>query len=484
MSPATTRRIALVLSALIFLVVHPLLNAFARDRLPHFIRSNGSDFSQYYSAALAVKEGLPDNLYPQPDPRIYSKPPSFRPFFITPFFDPDADDSRSGKWAYYPQVARPEASRVSERLNQRCPRLQDSWRFVSPPPLALVLSPLALFEFETACRLIWFPLMCASLFGISWFSAKICRHLYGRESHVEALAALLPVIPALLGSSQATNLSIGNASPLLGFLITLAGHAFLTNKQVLLGLCIIPLVLFKGIGISWCPLLLIGGIKWRTLGVMAALTLLLNALTLYFGGTCVYETFFSEILPKAHIPVGTGISGILMTLLGIDAGSLMSLIHMGCLVSIYLLHDKGLRRGNDSGLLSISAVIASIALFYLLNPVVWPNYLSLYLFLPFSAWIIHEVSMRRGGYRIPMLLLLSSIVLCWMDSLFVIRTSLLVEFLEHRNLYPAQLDILRKFLSALALYAIPNAICLTVLALAAKRLLSCAFASRSLTSDL
>jgi hypothetical protein len=475
MTPTLIRRLAISLCAFIFLVAYPLLNSFAWRYLPAFATSeNGGDFSQYYSAALAVKLGIRDHLYATPNTELYSKPPTFRPKIESFLFDPSADESRSGNWAFYPQIASPEASEVSPALSAKYPSLQLNYHYLSPPPLAWLLSPLALFDYDTARRFIWFPLMCASLFGISFFSGKIARHIYQRETYVETIAILLPLVPVLMGSSQATTLAAGNVSPLLGFLITLAAYSFITDRQILFGLCVIPLVLFKGIGIMWCPILLIGGIKWRAILVMALLTLLLNAITLYHGGLAVYQTFFGEILPKSSIPLpySVGPRGILMNLFGLDAGLWFVSIALALQAALYFWYFKVLRGGYDHGLAALTVLIGSIAIFDLFNPIVWPNYVTLYLVLPFSAWIIREISLRRGLPRILMASVAISIVLCCMDSIFVGSKSLFAGWLESQNLDSPALILLRKSLNGISLYVIPNIVSTLILGLAIKRLAS------------
>lgn len=479
MTPESSRRLALGLSAIVFLVIYPLLNGLAWRSLPTFASSKGGgDFSQYYSAALAAKVGIREHLYPIPNQDLYSRPPTFRPVVASFLFDRSADESRSGRWAFYPQIASPEASDVSLALSSNHPALQYNFHYISPPPLAWLLFPLAFFEYETAKNWIWFSMMSASLFGISFYSAQIARLIYRRPTYVETLAALLPLVPVLLCSPQGTTLAAGNVSPLLGFLITFAAYSFVTNRQILLGFSVIPLILFKGFGVIWCPLFLIGGIRWRVILTMLLLTVFLNSLTLYHGGISIYETFFQEILPRGSIPLpySVGIRGILMNLLGVDAGLLFSFIGAVLLLALYGYYYRALRGGHNPEHASLAVLIGSLAVFNLFNTIVWPNYITLFLVLPFSAWITFEISLRRGLPRILMTLIFLSIGLTWMDSVFVGSESLLVGWLESKNLYSHELVLLRKSLNLLSLYVIPNAISATVLVIALRRLAAPEFA--------
>lgn len=468
--PARFTRWALATSAVWLLCIYPLLNCFAWDHLPLAARSNGSDFGQYYAGALAVRTNMRECLYPQPDPRVYAGAPTFRPTFITPLFNPEADASRTGKWAFYPQIAEPGASRVSEKLTAQYPRLQGDWHYIYPPPLALLLAPLAYFDFNTACRAVWFTLMCASLFGISYYSSRICRILFSRVTYAEAATVLLPAIPTWLASGLGTSLSIGNVSPLIGFLVSLTAYAFLTRKQSLIALCVIPLILFKGIGITWCPLLLMGRKKWKTIFLMGFLTLTINAVALYIGGPGLYQTFFREILPKAGVPLGIGVQGVMMSLLGVDSRTAATVARVAVLLLIYSYHYKALRRGHDDGAVSLTSVIAIMALFNLLNPVVWPHYFTNYLVLPFAPWIMREIYLRQGKTRTFLTILASATALCWLDSVFLIKKSLVAVWLKNLNLYSPAIDTLRQLLSGISFYVIPNAVTLLIFILALRRL--------------
>jgi len=470
MSPTRFRHISLVVCAAWFVFIYPLLNFFAWEILPETARSNSGDFGQYYSGAIALQEGLADTLYPDPDPEIYDRPPDFRPRLTTPLFDQKQDDDRAGNWAYYPQVASPSASKVSDRLVKKAPQIQGEYRFIYPPPLVILLAPLGLFEYDFALRAVWFPLMCFSLFGISWFSAKICRALYGRESYVEGVSILLPMIPTLLASELGTSLCVGNVTPLLGLFITLVAYAFLSNRQIALGLGIIPLILFKGMGVLWCPLLLIGKIKWKALFLMAFLTILLNGLTIYLGGTGLYRVFFSEMLPKASLPLGIGAPGIMMDFLGVEFGSLWLILRGILALGVYFYCWKALRNGHGQGLVSLNGLIALIASFNLLNNIVWPHYVTCYLVLPFSAWIIREVSLLQGRSRLLLVSVLLSFVICWFDAVAVTKGSMLVGFLEQARLYSSSIDTVRKVISGLSFYVISNAVNCTFLFLAIQRL--------------
>ena len=313
--------------------------------------------------------------------------------------------------------------------------------------------------------------MCASLFGISFYSSQICRILFAKPTYIESISALLPIIPTWLASGVSTALYIGNVSPLIGFLVTLVAYGFLTNKQFLIGLGIIPLILFKGIGLTWCPLLFMGGMKKKAIFLMMVLTLSLNAMTIYLGGPGLYQTFFRDILPKASIPLGIGIPGMLMRILGVDAGVIPTIIKLGLLSTIYYYHHRACEKRFDRRLITLTTIIATMAVFNLLNPVVWPHYFTCYLILPFSPWIIREILISKGRTKGALTVIMLTTVLGWFDSLFLVKESLLVGTLSRLNLYSPMVDLVRKILSMASFYVIPNSVTLLILILTIRRLI-------------
>lgn len=484
-SPVRFARYALATSAVWLLCIYPLLNYFAWDHLSSRARSSGSDFSQYYSGALAVRFGMKECLYPQPNMSLYSAPPVFRPLVSTPLFNPTTDSSRMGNWAFYPQIADPNASLVAPKLTAKCHELQDDYHYIYPPPLALLLVPLSLLDYDTACRAVWFPLMCASLFGISYYSSKICSLLFSKPTYIEGVSALLPAVPTWLMSGLGTTLYVGNVSPLIGFLIAIVAYSLATNRQTLIACGIIPLILFKGIGLTWCPLLIMGGMKKKAICLMVLLTLALNALAVYMGGPGLYQTFFRDILPKASIPLGIGIPGMLMRILGVDAGVIPTIIKLGLLSTIYYYHHRACEKRFDRKLVTLTTIIATMAVFNLLNPVVWPHYFTCYLILPFAPWIIREIMISKGRTKVLLTVIMLTTVLGWLDSLFLVKESLLVGTLSRLNLYFPMVDLGRKTLSMISFYVIPNAVTVLILILALRRLMICSVNSpRETATDL
>jgi hypothetical protein len=412
-----------------------------------------------------------DGLYPKPIPEIYSAEPEFQPLISTPLFK--KSESRRGEWNYYPQISAPDSSIVSPRISMLCDKIVGGFHYAFPPPLALILRPLALLNYKNASD-VWFVLMCFSYFGISIYASRIFRDLQGEGTYTEGFVALLPIIPTLLSSTMSTTLAIGNVSPLLGFMISLGAYSWNRNRQLALGVGMLTLVLFKGIALNWCPLLLLKPIKIRTILTLLFATFLLNGLVLFYAGTGPYQLFFTEILPKANLSLGVGLQGLLKTLLGIDpktAIMALNLILLGIIYLGYWLSQDRLKEG-DSGRIIYPALGATMAIFCICNPIVWPHhYFVNYLQLPFAGWVLWEANQARGMWKNTILTMFALSMLFWCDGVFLTKNSYLMEWIKNTDNNPIFWGKVRSMVSGLVVFILPVTESLFILALAYRRIL-------------
>jgi len=429
------------------------------------------DFSQYYSGALVAHYRLWDVLYPVGSKEVFEGEPSFVPLIRSPLYK--ASYSRKGMWNFYPQICSPEYSAVAPKLLELCDKLQDGYRYAYPPPLALLLQPLALMNYKNAAN-IWFTLMCFSYFGISLYASRIFHELQGQTSYTEGLVALLPIIPTLLSSTMSTTFSIGNVSPLLGFLITWVTYSWYHNRQLSMGLGMVPLLLFKGIGLSWCPLLIIKPTRITTLVTLFTMTLALNVTVICLAGTLPYHIYFAEILPKVNLSLGVGLQGLLMTVLGIDAKRPIMLLSILLLGSLYTGYYKGMQSSDikSQRLVTISTLAGTMATFCVCNPIVWPHhYFCNYLQLPFAGWIVWEANQARGIWKTSIWIMFTLSMLFWLDGVFLTKHSYFMEWVKNTDKYPLLWDKARSMLSGAVVYVLPISESLFMLSLAYRRLL-------------
>jgi hypothetical protein len=466
-------KICVGIAALWFLLLYPSLNLFFWDHLPQKMRSTheSCDFSQYYSGAMVARYGLWDCLYPVASPEIYGKEPKFKPLIHTPLFQ--ESDSRKGNWNFYPQINLPKCSSIAPRLSELCDQLQGGFHYAYPPPLALLLEPLAFLNYERASDA-WFTLMCFSYFGMGFYASRIFRSLQGGGTKLEGFIAMLPMIPTFLSSTMSCTFEIGNVSPLLGFLITLFAYSWIQNRQILLGIGMIPLLLFKGIGLTWCPLFFMRPVKFKTLLTLSLLTLLLNLSFILMAGVGPYQVFFTEIVPKANLSLGVGLQGLILTLLGVDPKRWIMALNILLLALLYLGYWRGTVRsgGKIGAVIPIATLAGTMAIFCICNPIVWPHhYFVNYLQLPFAGWILWEANRAQGLWKNTIWIIFSLSVLFWMDGLFLTKTSYLMEWIRQHNPAMNVFEKARSAASGLVVYVLPIMESVFLLGISYRRLL-------------
>ncbi|MEI8234066.1 MAG: glycosyltransferase 87 family protein [Verrucomicrobiota bacterium] len=395
-SPLTFMRMALALSGIWFLVIYPAMNWFCPNRLPVSLRPTVCDFGQYYAGATAAKYGIWDALYPTPKPEVYNAPPAFRPKYKTFLFD---ERKINGKQCYYPPISYAEASDFSPKLVAHCKELKwFSFRYMYPPPLALLLRPLACFDYETARKHVWPILSMAALFGLSYFSSRMHRLLRGKVSYIEGLMILAFTFYSFRGP---TAIEGGNVTPILGFLIAFAAYSWVRGWQVGAGAAMIPLLLCKAIGLNWCPLLFLGRVRWKTFWTLAFLTVLLNGLMLFWAGIGVYRQFLFEVLPKVSVPIGYGVVPMIFQAFGFYPAKFYLGLNVLLCLFLYYGYWRGTKaKGSVDRLVAMAATLAgTIAVFCLLNFPVWMHYFPVYLYFPFLGWLVWEAMQARGKWR-------------------------------------------------------------------------------------
>ena len=397
-SPRAFTHAALILSAAWFLGVYPLLNLFHPSWLPERVRPYYCDFGQYYAGAMAAKQGIWECLYPTVNTAVYDAAPKFQPRFKTFLFD---ERNAKGNALFYPPIT--NCGIFHPKLLKYCPELQtesyDSFRFMYPPPLALLLQPLAYFDFKTSAYHVWPILLMSALFGLAYFSSRIHRLFRGGVSYTEGLILVAFLFASFLGHM---GIAENNATPILGFLIVFSVYAWMKDWQCGVGIAMIPLVLFKAIGLNWCPLLLLRRIQWKTILTSAFLTVLLNGLVIYLAGSGVYRTYFSDMLPKLVMPVGCGVQALIFNTFGFCPTKTYLALNLAVCFLLYYGYWKRWQT-NDS--VDRRAVIAAtlagtIAVFCLFNFSVQGHYFAPYLFFPFLGWVMWEAFQVRGRWHV------------------------------------------------------------------------------------
>jgi hypothetical protein len=395
MTPQFFTRLTLGIAALLLLVIFPAVLITNKNLLPRGLTPAAEpvDFVQYYAGAQAVKHGLWQDLYPTPKSEIYDQPSSFQPWRHTFLFNPQ---SAARERAFYPAVNLPFASDCSPALLAVAPEARDHFRFIYPPPAALLFWPLSLFSFTVASGVVWPTLAYVSLFVAISISVALLRRLQTHASHAEGLVVIASLLIVFFGP---LSLADGNITPILSGLIALAVLAFLNEWALVFAAAFILLFLSKTIGALWLPLLLIERRAWKIVGYLAAIAILLNLITLALGGVEVYRTFFS-LLPLIGIPAGQGLVPTLLQLFGFYPRALYGGLQLALLGALYFGYWKHGKRGPERERRMVALLGGTMALYCLLNFSVWWHYVPGYIVLPFLGWMAYEFHRASGGWKL------------------------------------------------------------------------------------
>ncbi len=184
---------------------------------------------------------------------------------------------------------------------------------------------------------------------------------------------------------------------LIQFLVA-ALHAAVTHffapRLLVFSCAYIVLVLFKGLGLAWLPLLVLVRSNWQALLYLGVITLILNGVVLEVAGIEVYKRFFS-ILPFISVPVGQGLTPTILHDFGFYPHLLYTFLYLAGLGLLYY----GFLRNGEAGwalngkrspLITCAFLAGTLALFCLFNNVSHEEYGPSYLFFPLLGWMMQE----------------------------------------------------------------------------------------------
>ncbi len=401
-SAATARRqswvrIARVVAGLWFLAIYPALLLLC----PQYLRNEMApsrapwpwDLGQYYTGGLVARHCIWDSLYPLPNEEGLRDLPRFTPFY--PLASPEKLDSE-GRMAFMPRLSRAEVADLPPKVLALEPRLKKhAFRYIYPPPLAWLLWPLSLFDLPILAFAIFPIASSVAVFVAAWVAAKIHRHLAGQPTYTEAALLFLSLLLSLGGKNH---IVAGNATPFISAALAISAYGWLRGRQVLVGCCMIPMLLLKGITLNWCPLLLLPKVRWKSIATLAVWTLGLNAATLAVAGPDVYRQFFTVVLPSMNTPGGYGLASSLFSLYGIFPKAFYnsSNILLACVLYIAYHRNSISPEQKARGPEILAALAGAMALFCFWNLTVWYPYFANYCVLPFAGWAAWEVGQCTG----------------------------------------------------------------------------------------
>lgn len=399
-----------------FLIVYPCWLVFQPDSLPKpLARSpNASlpvDFPTLYFGGTVAITGQWKNLYPQINPDVYEQPNSFRPLLETSLFKPEKTSQMS---EFYPlaQVRVPYylsnwydvewLSRYPQPFwQEQLPKIQTSnFNFLHPPPVALVAAPLATASLEAATFIIWPIFSSLAIFCLAFTLSRFYRRLAGRPTVTEGVLLLLSLLFPF-----ADEYTCGNVSPLLSFFIAWAAYAWMTQKEKATGTAMIPLIITKGLSLTWLPLLVLGNkIRWQTMASLAFWAVILNGAVLlaagWIDGVALYQRFFNDILPHVRTVVGYDYITLLHANYGFYPANFYLALKAGLLALLYFMYWRNARQHpTKEHTLIVATLAGTVAVFIFFSHLAWNHYFPFLLFFPFSAWLLWEYQTSRGAQR-------------------------------------------------------------------------------------
>ena len=338
------------------------------------------DFGQYYMAALIVREAAWDSLYPIPDPESNDNAGGALDSWMTPRYAQLAADHGVG----------------------------DVNRFIQPPPLALLLAPLAWLPFEQA-HLLWLGLMTLAAGGLGLTAWRVYCLSGGKRPWAAAALVFCVVCSPLMLRTIRT----GQISPAVAFCIGAALLALANRDDAKTALAVSLGGLAKYVTLILLPVLIIAR-RWRLLGWLAVFNVFAAGATLAVMGSGPFDVFMRDLFPtfsRPHSWQGNqSLSGFLMQIGGREtlgfAGTLV-IRSVGFAVLLWLvwaIHRRSKADPDETRWL-LPASCALISWFIVFSPIAWEHY-QLYL-CPFWGWLIYEAE-KPTRWRIPILAALAS----------------------------------------------------------------------------
>jgi hypothetical protein len=359
-NPVIFNRACMALAALWLLVGVPLTMKF---RPPRF-----GDFGQFYMAAVMARQQAWGDLYPIPNPKSPHNPGL-----------PEDSEMRPR----YAELA--EISGVG-----------DEPRFISAPPVALMLWPLAWMEYERA-RWVWLFLNCGCALGVGLMAGKAYEILAREKSRIAGVMVLLVAGSHLMY----TTLRALNNEPIIAVVLGASVMLILRQRWARSGAAMGVAALLKYVGAALVP---VGfavnrwrGVMWFLVWVAAACAVALVVI----GPTPFVE--YGKIFPLFSRPydndANQSVYGLLLRIgdgeLGTGARILARIVSAGVLVVILVIMlRRPAKHYRENPALLFAASAAMLSWFLIFSPLTWNKY---YIYLmPLWGWLAWEARQSRG----------------------------------------------------------------------------------------
>lgn len=256
------------ISTLIWLAAAaPFLSLYKDGVAPFFSAKNkgSQDLANYYMAGSVVLARDFDSLYPVPKENIRHNAGW-----------PDCSDSKPG----YVKLAGQKG-------------VEDSFRFILPPPSALLFVPFGLIPYSVA-RWVWVSFLGLCCWGACLLSYGMGRRCGGSQRTGLIISAFWAFSPLALKA-----LRTANSTPILAVAIGVAAMSIFENRRMSAVWSCITAGLLKGTSIIFVPLILLTK-RWAIVFWGGIAAVLINAITVALGGGPAYVEFFEKIYPTTQ----------------------------------------------------------------------------------------------------------------------------------------------------------------------------------------
>lgn len=336
--------------------------------------SQAQDFSQYYMGGVMALRGDWDALYPEPIPGARHNAGFEDSSTLLPKYRDAAIERGVGEGSY---------------------------RFMQPPPAALLFVPFALLPLKTA-HLTWIILLTIAAWGVALQAGEMFRVCANRVSQWSGLLIVLVCIsPQAHRWVRVGNLSVAMAW-LTGFIVLKTAR----RDSVGAGAAMTVGVALKYAQAVLVPLQ-IAARRWRTIAwevVLGAALLLISVLIM---GLAPYRTFFTEIVPTLGrttlINENASIYAFLLRISHInDETAMPETMHIFYRIAqvLMLLWILALilprpRRYWENPSNVFAAALALIVWMMIFSPIFWEHYHAN--LTPFWGWLLYRAMRSRGA---------------------------------------------------------------------------------------
>ena len=371
-----------------------------------------ADFGQFYMGGVVARHGAWSDMYPLPIEGRTHNAGSRRDSKMRPGYKQLADAQGVG----------------------------DVNRFMQPPPASLLLSPLALWDYDRA-HWVYSGVMVLC----SWVLALMAGHFHaiarGRRTWVSGavtmLVALSPLLYRTIRESQ--------VSPVVAVSIGLATMAWLPRRpggpaprRGTTAIVVAALSILVGSLLKYAPavlgVLILITRRWKLLGWLLGLGVAALVGSILIMGTGPYEVFITQIgstLGRSFKERGNQcLTGMLLrlgereVLTPVEASTLrvVSIVVFAGVVALLFRARRAIAQSPPHAMAGAVALLAWLLLF---GPIAWEHYFT-YL-CPFWGWLVWEAGQSRWRAVVAW----SAIGLTWMPWAVVPRLELPEPLVSH-----------------------------------------------------